>query len=58
MQDGLNVLVTHPGFIDYDLLTTSSMINERLYDYSLVTSPILKKWLKDNHIEVISFRDL
>ncbi|MEG0276376.1 MAG: ChbG/HpnK family deacetylase [Coprobacillus sp.] len=58
MQDGLNVVVTHPGFIDYDLLTTSSMINERLYDYSLVTSPILKKWLKDNHIEVISFRDL
>lgn len=58
MQEGLNVLVTHPGFIDYDLFTTSSMINERLYDFSLVTSPKLKEWLKENDIEVISFRDL
>lgn len=58
MQDGLNVLVTHPGFIDYDLFTTSSMINERLYDFSLVTSCKLKEWLKSNDIEIISFRDI
>lgn len=37
--------------------TTSSMLKERLYDYSLVTSEKLKQWLRDNEIEVISFRD-
>lgn len=58
MYDGLNLLITHPGFIDYDLATTSSWLKERLYDYSLVTSPRLKQWLKDNNIEVISFRDV
>ncbi|MEG0453374.1 MAG: ChbG/HpnK family deacetylase [Coprobacillus sp.] len=58
MQEGLNVLVTHPGFIDYDLYTTSSMINERLKDFSLVTSPIFKNWLQEQGIEVISFREL
>lgn len=58
MNEGLNILVTHPGFIDYDLAVTSSMLQERLYDYSLVTSPRLKQWLSDNEIEVISFRDL
>ena len=58
MQDGLNILVTHPGFIDYDLSVTSSMIDERLKDYSLVTSPVLKQWLKQENIEIISFRDL
>lgn len=58
MYDGLNVLVTHPGFIDYDVACTSSMLKERLYDYSLVTSQRLKEWLKNNNIEVISFRDL
>lgn len=58
IEDGLNMLVTHPGFIDYDLYTTSSMINERLFDYSLVTSPLLKTWLQEQNIEVISFRDL
>lgn len=58
IQEGLNILVTHPGFIDYDLFTTSSMIDERLKDYSLVTNAVLKTWLQEQNIEVISFRDL
>ena len=58
IKEGLNILVTHPGFIDYDVATTSSMLKERLYDYSLVTSEKLKQWLRDNEIEVISFRDV
>lgn len=58
IDEGVNILVTHPGFIDYDLATTSSMVKERLYDYSLVTSKKLEQWLKDNNIEIISFRNL
>ncbi len=58
LKEGINLLVTHPGFIDYDVATTSSMLKPRLYDYALVTSEKLKQWLKDNNIEVISFRDL
>ena len=57
IYDGINVLVTHPGFIDYDVVTHSSMIDERLYDYSLVTSQRLKEWLEKENIEVISFRE-
>ena len=57
-QEGLNILVTHPGFIDYDLSITSSMLQERLYDYAIVTSLKLKKWFQDHDIEVISFRDI
>lgn len=58
LKEGINLLVTHPGFIDYDVATTSSMLKPRLYDYSLVTSKKLKKWLDENNIEIISFRDL
>ena len=58
IKDGLNLLVTHPGFIDYDLSVTSSMIDERLKDYTLVTSTKLKEWLDQEGVEVISFRDL
>ena len=58
IKDGLNLLVTHPGFIDYDLSVTSSMIDERLKDYTLVTSTKLKEWLDQEVVEVISFRDL
>ncbi|WP_028044637.1 ChbG/HpnK family deacetylase [Candidatus Stoquefichus massiliensis] len=57
MKDGFNLLVTHPGFIDYDLYMTSSMIDERLKDYALVTSPSLKQWLQQQDIQIISFRD-
>lgn len=58
INEGINLLVTHPGFIDYDVLITSSMLKPRLYDYALVTSLELKKWLTKNQIEIISFRDL
>lgn len=58
INEGINLLVTHPGFIDYDVAITSSMLKPRLYDYALVTSAKLKKWLTDNQIEIISFRDL
>ena len=50
--------MTHPGFIDYDLSVTSSMIDERLKDYTLLTSTKLKEWLDQEGVEVISFRDL
>lgn len=48
----------HAGFVDDELLKYSTYSFIRMKDHAMYTSPRIKQWLKDNEVELISFRDL
>lgn len=48
----------HAGYVDAELLTSSSCSIERCKDLELVLSNEVKDWIKKNHIELISYNDL
>ncbi|XOQ14305.1 MAG: hypothetical protein ACFWTY_09915 [Shouchella clausii] len=48
----------HPGFVDNELLTISSVAHEREKDLELFMSKKLMKYIKDNNIELISYSEL
>ncbi|MCR1391954.1 hypothetical protein RZ882_010210, partial [Clostridioides difficile] len=50
--------VTHPGFIDYSLIKSSSLIQERVYEHAMLCDKEVKIWLRRNNIELVDFRDL
>lgn len=51
-------LVCHPGYFDTELMKLSSCSIERVRDLEFYLSPEMKKIIKDNNIEIISFLDL
>lgn len=48
----------HPGYVDWDLLQLSSLTDGRCYDAHCFTSPIIQQWVQNNHIEIITYKDL
>lgn len=52
------LLGTHCGFVDYDLFQVSSYTLIRNQDLMAITSKQIKEWIQNEHIELISFRDL
>lgn len=57
-QDGYFEWLGHPGYIDFELLQLSSLTTGRCMDAYCFCSDAIKKWIKDNHIELITYRDL
>ena len=56
----------HPGYVDYYVYRQGERVNRaraqqfvvsRTQDVHAMTSPILRKWIKENNIELINFRD-
>ncbi len=47
----------HPGYLDSYVLEESSCNIHRVRDVTVMCSPVLKQWIKDNHIELINIRD-
>lgn len=48
----------HPGYIDADLIANSTVSLERCKDLQMMMSDNMKQWIKDNGVELISYRDL
>ncbi|MDE6107359.1 MAG: ChbG/HpnK family deacetylase [Oscillospiraceae bacterium] len=48
----------HPGFVDGELMGLTTLSLERMRDHEAVTSPILKNWIEDNGVELITYYDL
>lgn len=48
----------HPGFVDGELMDLTTLSLERMRDHQAVTSPILKKWVEDNGVQLITYYDL
>ena len=46
------------GFVDHNLMKLSSYNLYRISDLEAVTSPEIVKWVEDNQIELISYRNL
>ena len=53
----VNILHFHPGYIDKYILDNSSLTLPRCYDLDTLCDPELKSWLKEQNMEVITFRD-
>ena len=50
--------IGHPGYVDAELLANSSLSLERCKDLEYVTSPLVKKFIDENKVELIDYRDL
>lgn len=48
----------HPGYVDWDLLQLSSLTIGRCMDAHCFCSNEIKEWIKENHIELISYCEL
>ncbi len=48
----------HPGYVDHDLISLSSLTIGRAYDAYFFMHPQLKDWIDHNHIELITYKDL
>ncbi len=51
-------LGTHCGWLSADLFKYSRCNINRVFDHELLTSEKLKKWIEDNNVELITYRDL
>ena len=52
------LIVYHPGYVDEDLIATSSLTNKRECDVSFLTSEILKKYIEQEKINFLKIENL
>lgn len=57
-MNGYGYLITHCGYADARLFSLSSFNLCRVKDLEALTSEKVRKWVEDNHIELITFKDL
>lgn len=53
-----SAFVCHPGYVDSELLTLTTLSIERCKDAQMMMSDRVMKWVKDNNVELITYRDL
>ena len=59
LDDGaVGLIGTHCGYLDQEVFDNSTYTIIRLKDLAGVTDPKFKQWLKDNDMELVSYRDL
>jgi predicted glycoside hydrolase/deacetylase ChbG (UPF0249 family) len=58
LQSEYGYIITHCGYVDAELFKLSSFNVCRAKDLEAVTSDAVKQWIKDNKIELITFRDI
>ncbi len=51
-------IISHCGYVDAPLFDVSSFTVIRTKDLAAMLSDEVKQWIKDNHIELITYRDL
>ena len=56
--DGCCMFVCHPGYLDDELLRTSSLTVPRTKEVAMATDPAVRQWLEDNQVEVITYDNL
>lgn len=59
ISDGsYSTYVCHPGYLDYYLCNTSSLLEGRIKEVEMLCNPEIKKWLENNNFEIITYSDL
>lgn len=56
--DGCAMFISHPGYLDDFLLNTSSLTTPRTKEVAVLTSPLTRRWLEENQIQVVTYDDL
>ncbi len=56
--DGVFEIVSHPGYLDDDLIKSSSWNTVRENDYNELLALSKSNWLEDNNINLVCFSDL
>lgn len=54
----VTALICHAGYVDQDLIDVSSYTMIRPKDLKMATSKKIMDYLKENHIELVTYRDL
>ena len=50
--------MSHPGYVDDELINTTSYNIHRKTELDILTNHELIQWIKNNHINLISFNEL
>lgn len=58
IENGTSSFCCHPGYVDAELLGLTTLSLERAKDAQMMMSPIVRKWIKENNVELITYRDL
>lgn len=53
-----NLFVCHPGYVDAELLRTSSLTLNRTLEVEMLCDPMLMEWFRENHVELVSYREV
>lgn len=56
-KDSIEIM-SHPAFIDQTLLDNTSYAMQRIKEFEILTSREINDFIKDNNIDLISFKDL
>lgn len=56
--DGCCMFVCHPGYLDDELLRTSSMTIPRVKEVAMTIDPAVREWLEENKMTVVTYDDL
>ncbi|MEX2805091.1 ChbG/HpnK family deacetylase [Streptococcus sp. H31] len=57
-EEVVQLAVFHPGYLDDEILTHSSLTIPRTQEVAVLTSPDVKQWLSRQDVELIDYRDL
>ncbi|MQS75497.1 ChbG/HpnK family deacetylase [Companilactobacillus halodurans] len=57
-EDGYSMMVCHPGYLDNDILTHSSLTIPRTQEVAMLTNPQTRKWIDQNDISLIKYSDI
>jgi chitin disaccharide deacetylase len=58
LRPGITELMCHPGYADPGLVSFSRLVEERREELNVLTSPILKKWMREAGVSLTSYRDV
>lgn len=56
--DGCCMFVCHPGYLDDEILRTSSLTMPRVKEVAMAVAPDVKSWLDNNGIMLVTYDDL
>ncbi|MGK4179328.1 ChbG/HpnK family deacetylase [Lapidilactobacillus dextrinicus] len=57
-DDGYAMMVNHPGYLDWYILTHSSLTVPRTHEVAMLTDPKMKQWLLEHEIELIRYSQI
>jgi chitin disaccharide deacetylase len=57
-QDGFNMMVCHPGYLDHYIMSVSSLTQPRTLEVDMLTGSELKEYLKENNIYLYTYDEV